>query len=616
MLHAATSSTIVLTPDEKTVCAVNQDSGSVSFWNWSDTGVVREVTVGEEPRTVAVSPDGRTVYVTTQRSQALAVVDLKSGRRTAAIRLAGQPVGVVLSADGRRAFVSEFAGDYIDGRYSPGVIAVVDLVKQAVIKKVPVKAFPFSLALDEERHLLYVTHFLAQSGTGIVSVIDVESCEVRREILLPEDNDIGGGSGGVFTAISSIALHPLAARALVLGVHANVRRGLTQGHRPLSHKTTVQAVARVIDLKKGQEVPHSRIISSFSGQAVAMPSAVAFLPTGKHFIDVYSVSNDFKLIAYNERGIVAERALFELPAGPTGLALTRDGRTLFFNCRWARSVAQVAIDDIRRPRLVREARITTEPWDDLRALGARIFHNSRDSRMTPNRWLACGCCHLDGGGLSDNLVWEFTKEQKPSSPRLVNTKPLSITGWSSPPILIQGKYRSVQEEERFVRSFLGGRGFLNVNEGPLPGKLTGRSRELDGLSAFVLALRPRPNPHMDRAAPRAEILESARRGRRLFTNRRVGCSRCHRGSHLTVSGTSPTTRLFDVGTGIRADVPSLHAVWASAPYLHDGRARKLRDVITTHNKGDRHGRTRHLTEEGVGDLVHFLLAPFDEPSGP
>ena len=38
ILHAATSSTIVLTPDEKIVCAVNQDSGSITAygtdWSW------------------------------------------------------------------------------------------------------------------------------------------------------------------------------------------------------------------------------------------------------------------------------------------------------------------------------------------------------------------------------------------------------------------------------------------------------------------------------------------------------------------------------------------------------------------------------------------------------
>ena len=245
----------------------------------------------------------------------------------------------------------------------------------------------------------------------------------------------------------------------------------------------------MLDLEKWEEVPRSRIISSFSGQAVAMPSAVAFLPSGKHFIDVYSVSHDFKLIAYNERGVVAERALFELPAGPR------------VNCRWARSIVQVTIVDIRNPSLAHKIQITGEPWDRLRVFGARVFHNSRDTRMTPNRWLACGCCHLDGGYLSDNLVWEFTEKQKPSSPRLVNTKPLSVTSWSAPPILIQGTYHSVQKEEKFIRSFLVGSGFLQVGEPLLPVEFAGKSRELDGLAAFILGLRPCPNPHMDGTSP-------------------------------------------------------------------------------------------------------------------
>ena len=190
ILHAATSSTIVLTPDEKIVCAVNQDSGSISLWNRLELGEVCEVAVGDEPRTLAVSPDGHTIYVTTQCSQTLVIVDLEKGQRTATIELAGQPLGVVLSADGRRAFVSEFAGDYIDGVYSPGTIAVVDLVKRSVIKKIPVKPFPFALALDDKRRSLYLTHFFAHNSVGLVSVIGTDSCELQREIHLPEDNDI------------------------------------------------------------------------------------------------------------------------------------------------------------------------------------------------------------------------------------------------------------------------------------------------------------------------------------------------------------------------------------------------------------------------------------------
>ena len=77
---------------------------------------------------------------------------------------------------------------------------------------------------------------------------------------------------------------------------------------------------------------------------------------------------------------------------------------------------------------------------------------------------------------------------------------------------------------------------------------------------------------------------------------------------MTISG-SQAGRLVDVGTGIRADVPSLVNVWETAPYLHDGRATTLRDVVTRHNRGNRHGRTSQLPANQIADLVQFLLAP-------
>ena len=95
-----------------------------------------------------------------------AIGDLEGALCTATIKLPGQPLGVVLSTNGRRAFVSQFAGDYIDGIYSSGTIAVVDLVRRSVIKKIPVKPFPFALAFDAKRRKLYVTHFFARDGVG------------------------------------------------------------------------------------------------------------------------------------------------------------------------------------------------------------------------------------------------------------------------------------------------------------------------------------------------------------------------------------------------------------------------------------------------------------------
>jgi cytochrome c peroxidase len=54
------------------------------------------------------------------------------------------------------------------------------------------------------------------------------------------------------------------------------------------------------------------------------------------------------------------------------------------------------------------------------------------------------------------------------------------------------------------------------------------------------------------------------------------------------------------------DVPSLLSVSSTPPYLHDGRARSLRAVITDQNPDNLHGDTRGLSEAEQNDLLTFL----------
>ena len=51
-------------------------------------------------------------------------------------------------------------------------------------------------------------------------------------------------------------------------------------------------------------------------------------------------------------------------------------------------------------------------------------------------------------------------------------------------------------------------------------------------------------------------------------------------------------------------------VWNSAPYLHDGSAPTLEDVLLTSNSNDQHGATQSLTTNQISDLVQYLV-PLD-----
>ena len=100
----------------------------------------------------------------------------------------------------------------------------------------------------------------------------------------------------------------------------------------------------------------------------------------------------------------------------------------------------------------------------------------------------------------------------------------------------------------------------------------------------------------------------AKRGEKVFVN--AGCAVCHPPSHLFTD-----LRQYDVGTRGRFDgaedkfdTPTLVELWRTAPYLHDGSAATVREVVTTHNPRDQHGRTSKLTNVETEDLCAYLLS--------
>jgi len=91
----------------------------------------------------------------------------------------------------------------------------------------------------------------------------------------------------------------------------------------------------------------------------------------------------------------------------------------------------------------------------------------------------------------------------------------------------------------------------------------------------------------------------------------LGCAECH------VPGTFIDGQTHDVGTGDPAleknshgrgtafETPSLRGLWLTAPYLHDGRATTLEDVLRS---GTTHNVVGDLSSDEIDDLVAYLLA--------
>jgi mono/diheme cytochrome c family protein len=111
-------------------------------------------------------------------------------------------------------------------------------------------------------------------------------------------------------------------------------------------------------------------------------------------------------------------------------------------------------------------------------------------------------------------------------------------------------------------------------------------------------------PWLDRIpAPRASIsdADAVARGQALFVAPEQNCVSCHMGESFT------SNVLADVATGGQFKVPSLVGLGSRAPYMHDGCATTLRERFSVIcGGGDSHGRTSHLTEAQISDLIAYL----------
>jgi cytochrome c peroxidase len=70
--------------------------------------------------------------------------------------------------------------------------------------------------------------------------------------------------------------------------------------------------------------------------------------------------------------------------------------------------------------------------------------------------------------------------------------------------------------------------------------------------------------------------------------------------------------MADVGTlaasddSMLFDTPHLNNIYASSPYLHDGRAKTLEEIWTIYGKQERHGSVNDLTKIELNYLIEYL----------
>ena len=429
-------------------------------------------------------------------------------------------------------------------------------------------------------------------------------------LLAPETGrDSDTDNDGVLSFVNQAVFSPAGRRAIVVGLKANIIAGLARTGLPLTTQTTARAALAEVSLTEG-----GTAVDSFrhAFDDAGYVSAAVFSPEG-HLIFV-AMQGGQSVLAVDAYDLFSVASIDAVGEAPQGLALSPDGTVLYVQAFLSRAVRAYSVSDLSvEPRLIGEVvTVADEPLEPQVLEGKRIFYRSRDPRMSRTRYLSCASCHLDGE--SDGLIWDFTQRGE----GLRNTVDLRGHGGRAP-LHWSANFDEVQDFEHDIRGGQGGTGFLSDavffadgHDDPLGTPKAGLSAELDALAAYVQSLEAYgPAPALD-----ADDVEL---GRRVFEDPSLGCTGCHTGPDLTdsaIAGGVPV--LHDVGTigpdsGQRLgapltglDTPTLRGLWRTAPYLHDGSAASLEEVIGSRNIADQHGVTSTLTVFQRANLVLYL----------
>jgi cytochrome c553 len=298
----------------------------------------------------------------------------------------------------------------------------------------------------------------------------------------------------------------------------------------------------------------------FDGGARALsgPSAVALDAARDRLWVVHRGTGDVTVFGCAP-GAQPERlpiiAQFRVGDGARGIILDAEG-VAWVDVAFDYAVARL---DVNGPPTAQTRRPGDVALSEHARLGRRLFHDARNVHLTPSGVVTCATCHPDGG--DDGLSWFLHTVNVPR--KLRRTPPAWAIDTDRRPLHWDGEFTTAGAlVSAALQELLEGDGLLVDRE---------------AVGAWMRERSP-PIPRPQTAAQ----LEAAERGRRSFAA--AECGRCHAGPTYTdglphdVLGPSA-----DPDGALRGAVtPTLVAIRARAPYLHDGRAPTLEALVAAH----------------------------------
>ncbi len=607
------SAALATSPDHSRLFVVHPDADSVTVLDTATRHIVREVLLAPAaptlsatgrydpavgPRALALNSTGTMLYVTGQRSGRVYAIDSSTGAIKEDAWVCSEPIGVLPSSDDANVFVACSQDDEI------AELRASDLT---LLGAVACPRKPWALAWAPDDETLLATHFL---GPG-VSAIATHPFTMKALWTLQDGAPVAASDGtedptephGQVRGIYDAVVRPGTSELWV----AHLMLGTDTSQPDLNFQETVFASLSVLSPSGAQLARLSIQANPGDGEAfgdvVSGPHAVAFSGDGKLAFVVDSNSEDVLVVDAERR--VETQIVRPLPGHlPEGIVWS-DNRIYVLERNTEDIVAFHVEETDAGVSLTAEGpafpSLARDPMPANLRLGQKLFFsaNSDDLPLTQNHWVACASCHLEGR--SDAVTWRFAQGPRDTP---TNAGGLLDTGF-----LFRAADRN-QVEDYWKTIDVEQGGHFSIDD-------PSQKALLDALAAYVNYAIPTPVPpstdtsHGLEGRPLADLRA---KGAAVFA--RVGCETCHRGPARTDSGegnpaldlsspvvSSPTlggVLLHDVGTCVTSgpwpdvahddiqgdprgacafDTPALRGLWDSAPYLHDGSAARLEDVL-------------------------------------
>jgi len=552
-----------------TCCVAEYDAGTVAEVDAAAGKVLRRFKVGPKPVALAVAPKSKLLLVGNYGLKSVSVIDLGSGNEKARIELNSHPQGIAVSPDETVAFVANLLpfGDATEATQA-AYVTVLDL--KGLKKASDIKLTPGSMDLRDvivspDGKWAYASHALGRFtlpttqldrgwiNTNAMTIIDVKNRKLYATVLLDRLMEGAADPWGMAIARDGKCLW-----IALSGVHQLARLDLESLHLLTEGK----------DIPADKPAPHGmpRHLSTIWAEIKKDPARRAML------------AND--LAALYGAGLLVRGKIDG--NGPRGLALSPDGKKLAVACYYTGSVILLDADgDTRKP--LATVKLPNQPKMDSVRRGEMVFH---DGTYSFQHWLSCSTCHPDGAR-ADGLNWDLLNDGI-GNPK--NTRSL-LLACKTPPSM------SLAVRSDFSVATAAGFRYILFREP--------EARELQAVKDYLRSLKPEKSPYL---TPDGKLSTKAQKGKAIFESPKAGCTSCHPGPLFT------DLKMYDVGTRGELDrkdafdTPTLIEIWRTAPYLHNGSAPTLRELLIDRNKKDTHGSTSKLKPEEIDALIEYLLS--------